>query len=253
MKYEIFVINLARAAERRADISARLHTAGVDFEIVDAVDGKKLDMNSIADRLTNALCRKFCLPDLRPAEVGCFLSHYNLYKRIADEEIPAALILEDDAVWEDDFFTTVGEVVASKYYWNIVQLAGKKPLRVVSEIDNFGKRKLVRYNRFGATAAGYLIDLDGAKKMLNFCYEIRGNIDWQWHEIWKSKVYFYHIHPPLVTHDTKNSYIGYSESFKKPKTHRKLAIGQWRWFVYRQHRQLAKKFFQLTHPRKLRK
>ena len=41
MQIPIFVISLVRAADRRADIRARLDAAGFQYTIVDAVEGKK--------------------------------------------------------------------------------------------------------------------------------------------------------------------------------------------------------------------
>lgn len=38
-------------------------------------------------------------------EVGCFLSHYNIWKRIVDEELNQVLVLEDDIRF-DAFFKT---------------------------------------------------------------------------------------------------------------------------------------------------
>ena len=47
----IFVISLARATERRADITRRLDAEGLQYEIVDAVDGRELNRADYADRL----------------------------------------------------------------------------------------------------------------------------------------------------------------------------------------------------------
>ena len=43
-----YVINLARSPERRASITAQLTKYDVDFEIVEAVDGRELDLEDAA-------------------------------------------------------------------------------------------------------------------------------------------------------------------------------------------------------------
>ena len=40
-----YVINLARSTERRAHIAAELGKFGIDYEIVEGVDGRDLDMH----------------------------------------------------------------------------------------------------------------------------------------------------------------------------------------------------------------
>ncbi len=89
-KIPVFVISLARAPDRRTSISQHLKSLNVDFRLVDAVDGTAMSAESRAELLAPGA-------SLNPGEIGCYLSHINVYKIISEENIPAALILEDDA------------------------------------------------------------------------------------------------------------------------------------------------------------
>ena len=73
----IFVISLAREAERRARMAQEL--AGFDFEFFDAVDGRTLDAAQYAHRLDAEWFRIMRGRELAPGEIGCFLSHYGLW------------------------------------------------------------------------------------------------------------------------------------------------------------------------------
>lgn len=86
----VFVVSLARAVERRADITAHLDRLGVAYELLDAVDGRALPE---AER------RALLAPgvDYPPGVIGCYLSHMELYRRFLATEAPVALALEDDA------------------------------------------------------------------------------------------------------------------------------------------------------------
>jgi GR25 family glycosyltransferase involved in LPS biosynthesis len=86
----VFVVSLARAADRRAAISGHLQRLDVKFELVDAVDGKTLSPDDLA-RWVHPDCK------IHPGAIGCYLSHISVYERIVRDEIPVALILEDDA------------------------------------------------------------------------------------------------------------------------------------------------------------
>jgi GR25 family glycosyltransferase involved in LPS biosynthesis len=89
-KIPIFVISLARAPDRRAAISSHLKNLGLDFEIVDAVDGAKLPDAQRKSLLADGV-------NYVPGVIGCYLSHIQVYEKIVKNNIPVALILEDDA------------------------------------------------------------------------------------------------------------------------------------------------------------
>ena len=93
----ILVISLPDSTDRRKAITARLDALSLPFEFVDAVDGR----NGIPDECKPMVDRQgavsFMLHPLSDAEFGCALSHLAAYKRVVDDGIPHALILEDDA------------------------------------------------------------------------------------------------------------------------------------------------------------
>jgi len=86
----ILVISLARIPERRASIVEHLASLGLSCVIIEGVDGKLLSEEEL-DRLR--------APEFRdpPGVVGCYLSHIRAYEHIVANNLPAALILEDDA------------------------------------------------------------------------------------------------------------------------------------------------------------
>lgn len=95
----IFVISLARSIDRRQAISKRLQALGLDFEFFEAVDGANFpsEYEAMVDRSFTKM-RAVHYRDLCPTEIACALSHALLYKKIIDLELPAAIILEDDAI-----------------------------------------------------------------------------------------------------------------------------------------------------------
>lgn len=89
-KIPVYVISLARAPERRAAISAHLTSLGIEFEIVDAVDGRALSAEYLASVTAPGV-------RLSPGMIGCNLSHYELSKKLIASSADVALFLEDDA------------------------------------------------------------------------------------------------------------------------------------------------------------
>lgn len=95
---QVYVINLARSLDRRAHITAEMEKAGLDYEIVTAVDGRTLDLEA-SDLIDPSLPLKSPFP---AGAAGCALSHFNIYRTILERGQGEALILEDDIVVPDD-------------------------------------------------------------------------------------------------------------------------------------------------------
>ncbi|MDF2577299.1 MAG: glycosyltransferase 25 family er [Chlamydiales bacterium] len=65
--------------------------------IFSAIDGKKLTNEQIQEFVQQKIFTENAVKTLKRGEIGCALSHYTLWKRVAeDPDINSAMILEDD-------------------------------------------------------------------------------------------------------------------------------------------------------------
>ena len=94
---KIYIVNLPRCQDRRENILRECARYDLEAEIVPGVDGAELGR----ERLRKAVFEPDENP-LSPGEVGCALGHLDVYGRMEAENIPAALILEDDGVIVSD-------------------------------------------------------------------------------------------------------------------------------------------------------
>lgn len=101
-KLTVFVISLKKSPERRVLIKKHLESIGLDFEFFDAVYGKGLSEEEM-DKLCDREAMKNAPHWLTPSAVGCSLSHYYIYKEIIKRDLPYALVLEDDIIFNKDF------------------------------------------------------------------------------------------------------------------------------------------------------
>jgi len=163
---EIFVISLEGAVERRRLITEQLSRLGMDFRFFDAVNGRQLtpeQQNAYAGRRRRLLFGR----DLTPGEIGCLLSHRGVYLRIAEENIPAALVLEDDAVLSGDLPGVLRALMQRPVEWDVIRfLSFGKTLgqsRVIGPL--WGKYSLGRPRGMPGGAYGYLLSLRAAKAL----------------------------------------------------------------------------------------
>lgn len=95
---KVFVINLDRSPERLLEIDKKLKALNINYERISAVDGKTLGSEEIK-QMTTAMCARGCTL----SSIGCAMSHINVWKQIIRENLTSALVLEDDAIFSNNF------------------------------------------------------------------------------------------------------------------------------------------------------
>jgi hypothetical protein len=151
-----FVINLPHSVERRRHMEAQV--ANLDHEFVDAVDGRFLSTEGRPKWL-------------RPTILGCTLSHRAVYQRVIDEDLPYALVLEDDMVLPPDIHELAQAVAreldgreAALLYYRALRTC---PMARQPAIPLPGERRLLYpIDPHTLTAAGaYVISRAGCERM----------------------------------------------------------------------------------------
>ena len=226
----VYVISLARAGARRESMRARLECSGLRFEIIDAVDGKQLTPDDYADNpLRRDKFRRKKGRDITDGEIGCYLSHYRLWRRIVSEQTPCALVLEDDVRWDDDMRSVVRELAETAQSWSVALLSAdmkKVPGRKLRGLSG-GARSLVMCNRRARTTAAYMISQRGARELLEYCREITAPIDAAYGEWWRNGLAFYVVSPPVFRQEGE-SLIDVRGEKQKAKWRDRVTASLWR-------------------------
>lgn len=169
----IFVINLARHKERRAFIKMQLEAAGLDFEFIDAFDGQLLTSEYLEKNYDSSLAKTIVGRDLTLGEIGCALSHLSIYRKIVADELPFAVILEDDALIGIQFPDVCKRVVEM-----INPLANEVVLFAhTQKYSNWSGLKIDKTHKLlpavdAYCAHGYLVTQASAKKLLETLHPV---------------------------------------------------------------------------------
>jgi len=94
-----FVINLKRRPERLEQFFQRCPYPKKSIEVVYAFDGSNPNGESKKEK---RLITKFPL-DRQPGAIGCSISHLRIWKKMVNENIPVAMIFEDDCFFDTHF------------------------------------------------------------------------------------------------------------------------------------------------------
>ncbi len=215
--YPVFVINMERDAARRDYMKQLLGGLGMAAEFIPATDGSKLTPADRAAYDNDKALRIYGHPML-DNEIGCCLSHYRLYERMARDNIPAALILEDDIEIDPSLPRIIGELLAEPNpSWNVVRLSSTRG-RVVNPKNEKDRGKLIaklsegelyRLNIHVLGFCGYLIRLEGARRMLDYGRRIFMPADQTMDRFWENGIVPYIVRPfPVRAHESFSSSIG---------------------------------------------
>jgi glycosyl transferase family 25 len=172
-------------------------TFGIPFEFFEAYDGNELTDAELAltdpDKAVARLGRPMTV-----GEIGCALSHSALYRKIVEEEVQHAVILEDDAVVGTEFAALLRDKVLVERPESLILLHSRWPavLRWGSPV---GKHRLHRFLGPASGATAYYLSLPAARRLLRAAYPIDYVADWpvSIHHWWGTKcIYPFPVYPP---------------------------------------------------------
>uniref|UniRef100_A0AAQ4P2M1 procollagen galactosyltransferase n=1 Tax=Gasterosteus aculeatus aculeatus TaxID=481459 RepID=A0AAQ4P2M1_GASAC len=169
---EVFMINLQRRTDRRERMMRALYHQGIECKVIAAVDGKATNISEIhamGIHMLPGYNDPYHGRPLTKGELGCFLSHYNVWKEVAERRLHTSLVIEDDLRFEIFFkrrlMNLMREVEDEGLDWDLIYIGRKRmqvdhPEKAVPNIHS-----LVEAD-YSYWTLGYMISLQGAEKLL---------------------------------------------------------------------------------------
>lgn len=196
----IFVINLKKNIERKEFIQEQFNKIEVAFNFFPAIFGKSLTKHQLDESYNHKKAIRHQCRSLVPAEIGCALSHIGIYKKIIEERIEFACILEDDVILPENFKEILEEIKESINNHNpeVILLSPAKTGKFKWKLKSGYE---IRKFKNGFYTSSYIVNYLGAKALLKEMYPINDVADcWlrlSWHKVVDINV----VVPALVTQD----------------------------------------------------
>lgn len=130
-----FLINLDRRPDRLEYVTKQLDELGIEFERVAAIDGKNCSVEQQRFFDHNRFILE-CKKKLVAGEIGCALSHRLVWQLMVEQQIPYALILEDDIKINPQLKSVLSN---PEYYqkFDFFNLALKEPFHIdINKVQN---------------------------------------------------------------------------------------------------------------------
>lgn len=167
----IFIVNLKSAKGRKKHMEEIFkpyeNISDIKVTFIEAVDKKNLTNEDIERECTAECHRSY-------GEIACALSHRKIYKKIIDEQIDFAFILEDDVNFSTDYIEAVRDIYANRsaFVNSFVKLDHDS--RII-KFPNclWGRVKVGKWSaqkplRRPTLTQGYALDLEAAKTFFKF-------------------------------------------------------------------------------------
>jgi glycosyl transferase, family 25 len=221
---KIYVISLERATERRLSIKNQMAKLNLEYEIIDAVDGRTMNDQDIQKAVDENVYNWYKTESWMPCGViGCTLSHVKFFEKFLESNSDWAVIIEDDVILYNDFEKVIN-AIAKQNVENEVTLLFYQTAKVNEEIiilqntrkdlvDSYSLYQPKDMNKVGSTA-GYIVSRKVAKKLLYKQKPMSCVSDW-WGQYHKSECFekLNLVYPLVMEPGTFASTLDYYKKF----------------------------------------
>lgn len=168
---KIFVINLKKRPKRLISFNSK-YNLNIPYEVFYAIDGSILNLSKLINEniigeigiaSLNKNKRSFHYELTNINAIGCFLSHYYLWKQIINIKGDNFIIFEDDTIFNEISLREINYRISTiPNDWDIYLLSDNKLCYSKIKIN----KNIFKVNRFFLTNA-YIINKKGINKILN--------------------------------------------------------------------------------------
>jgi len=187
---KIYMINLKRkkyvadnSLNKLKNLDNQQNNLFSNIEIYEAIDGQLLDKENVNNQLT--LKAKYTLKepssynDIRSyGEIGCYLSHTNIWKEIIKNNYNNCIILEDDVIPKEDYEKIIKYIKSVPEDYDIAYLGwwSRKDLQNYDNDSIWFKNNSIN-NTTVLGLYSYMISNKGAEKLLSKAFPIDVQLD----------------------------------------------------------------------------
>lgn len=206
----IFVISLADAAQRRAQIQSQLSALHLPFSWLEAVDARQWSEKDIEPFLDKKSLYENMNHKPMAGAIGSHLSHMKAYEALLSSTDDAWLILEDDAIISDQLPKIMVTLSSAMKHVDILFLCDRradKPSIKIGDLDHTHALHVKKYSNLGST--GYVINRRAAHAMLSHYKAFGIEVDCLLNRWWHHRLAVATVKPDLIKDEGAETQIGY--------------------------------------------
>ena len=203
IRMKCLIINLPRATARREAMIRQLNNLHIEFELLDAIDGRNLTKHdwTLVDKKSRDLEGR---RPLSQGMVGCHLSHRKALEIVASGHDELVAIFEDDISLKTEcvtVFQALTELYSSGWEFDFVFLHRNRPDKVwvpLKRVDAGIRLGITKFSDWGTQ--GYVVSKKGASRLLERYPKIIHRTDHTFHAYWEHRLSVFSLETPVVFH-----------------------------------------------------
>lgn len=170
------VVTLRRSTSRAANVQTILKRCPLACEIWDATDGAQLDPGFVSEVYQPKLHRPNYPFRLRAGEIGCYLSHRNIWQKMVEQSIDRLLVVEDDIAFLPSFKLALQHAITEAPDGSYVQFQVRNLKFPQLALDE-DCAQLVQPTVAPLRTSAQLVTLGAAKRLLDFSQQFDRPVD----------------------------------------------------------------------------
>jgi glycosyl transferase family 25 len=192
----VYVISMSDETARRTAFANRAVDARASWQFVDAATSAPAALPYRESASIKRLGRPLGI-----GEVGCFASHWAVWKQIVESNQSQALVLEDDTIVDWQALDLIVDTDLASLGIDLLRLYSTHPFKYRLAINRFlgPHSHLVETRGLFLGTQGYAVTRRGALRMLQLAQSIEMPIDWYMSRYWRFGFRNYCLFPfPLI-------------------------------------------------------
>jgi glycosyl transferase family 25 len=198
-----WVVSLARATDRRAFVTTVYAQLGIEPVIVDAVDGRALTPEQLA-QYSEVRAMFTYGRGLTRAEVAVALSHLSICRRMVHDDVDEVVVVEDDVRPTPQLLDVLAARATFPVDRDVVTLHSLFEWASPTPVDDrvlTGGYRVCRYARTPMGAQAYLLTQRAARHLLDVGFPVRLPADELLFRPSPAHLTVYGVEPSPVAHD----------------------------------------------------
>ena len=192
MQYKVYYINLDKSTNRRDFMEDQFKKLNIPITRISATYGKELDADFLKkEKRKHKILAHFPFPN--DGEIGICITHFKLWKFLAKQPEDFSIILEDDALVNEDFFKDLDQLLSKITTDDFLDISGKKGFYTLEKDD-----LLTTFLMPPVLMIGQIIGKNAAQKLSDNLSDYFAPIDVMKQDIYKHKVPLYSTNKQYV-------------------------------------------------------
>lgn len=201
---KLFVINLARAEERRHRMEQQFASLGLEATFHPAVDAQELTPEHYAQVDRGTRRRRGLWPQAK-GSIANWISQRQVMREVVENGPETVAIFEDDAGLSPGLPEVLGVLEGRPFAFDVVKLnrrSLKKAFLPCEQLTTGHQVGRIRYHDHGSE--GYVMTRNAARHFLENTPRMMWEIDQALTRFWENGLNVFYLNPPVVSHDARS-------------------------------------------------